>query len=113
MYNAYDQPVRLWGISVINDQQLAGAIMKIGGGMFLWTIVIYLFFKRFAARFDESHNYRRGGTMPDAEIVGHDEVPLTTADVDRAFAESDRAARLSGANSMVSDTVSVRIASPA
>lgn len=88
VYQVYDRPVRLWGISVTSDQQLAGAIMKTGGGVFLWTIVIYLFFKRFAARFGESHNYRRGGTMPDAEIVGNDEVPLTTADVERAFAES-------------------------
>ena len=71
-----------------SDQQLAGAVMKTGGSVFLWSIVIHLFFKRFAARFDESHNYRRGGTMPDAEIVGRDEVPLTTADVDRAFAQS-------------------------
>jgi putative membrane protein len=88
VYHAYDRPVRLWGISATSDQQLAGAIMKTGGGIFLWTIVVYLFFKRFAARFDESHNYRRGGTMPDSEIVGYDETPLTTADVDRAFAES-------------------------
>ncbi len=88
VYQAYDTPVRLWGIDVTSDQQLAGAVMKTGGGVFLWSIVIYLFFKRFAARFDESHNYRRGATIPDAEIVGNDDFPLTTADVDRAFAQS-------------------------
>jgi putative membrane protein len=88
VYQAYDRPVRLWGIDVTSDQQLAGAVMKTGGGVFLWGIVVVLFFKRFAARFDESHNYRRGATMPDAEIVGHDEVPLTTADVEAAFAGS-------------------------
>jgi putative membrane protein len=88
VYQAYDRPVRLWGIGVTSDQQLAGAVMKTGGGVFLWAIVVHLFFSRFAARFDESHNYRRGATMPDAEIVGYDEVPLTTADVERAFAQS-------------------------
>ncbi len=88
VYNAYDTPLRLWGISVTSDQQLAGAVMKTGGSVFLWSIVVYLFFHRFAARFDESHNYRRGATMPDAEIVGYDEVPLTTADVAREFANS-------------------------
>jgi len=88
VYQAYDVPLRLWGISVTSDQQLAGAVMKAGGGVFLWSIVVYLFFKRFASRFDESHNYRRGATMPDAEIVGRDLLPLTTADVERAFAES-------------------------
>jgi len=64
IYPVYDRPVRLWGFSVIDDQQLAGAVMKIVGGMYLWAIVIFLFFKRFAK--DE----------------------LTTADVEREFART-------------------------
>jgi putative membrane protein len=88
VYQAYDTPVRLWGISVTDDQQLAGAIMKTAGGFYLWAIVIYLFFTKFAARHDESYDYRRRGRMPAAEITGHEELPLTTADVERAFAES-------------------------
>ena len=31
VYKHYNQPVRVWGISPTDDQQLAGAIMKIGG----------------------------------------------------------------------------------
>lgn len=88
VYRAYDTPVRLWGISVTDDQQLAGAIMKTAGGLFLWAIVIYLFFTRFAARNDESYDYRRGGRMPAAEITGNEERPLTTAEVEQAFAQS-------------------------
>jgi putative membrane protein len=88
LYDAYDRPIRLWGVSVVDDQQLAGAIMKVLGGMYLWAIVIYLFFRRFAARFDESHDYRRAGRIPLAEITGHDDDPLTTADVEREFAKS-------------------------
>lgn len=89
VYEAYDKPLRLWGISATTDQQLAGAIMKTGGGLFLWGIVIYLFFTRFAARHSESYDYRRGGgAMPDSEIVGHDEVLLTTEDVEREFAQT-------------------------
>ena len=88
VYQAYDTPVRLWGISATDDQQLAGAIMKTAGGFYLWAIVIYLFFTKFAARHDESYDYRRRGRMPAAEITGHAELPLTTADVERAFAES-------------------------
>lgn len=88
VYDAYDTPVRLWGISAVDDQQLAGAIMKTAGGLYLWAIVIYLFFNRFAKRFDESHDYKRRGRMPTAEITGNEEFPLTTADVERAFAES-------------------------
>jgi putative membrane protein len=93
VYKSYDTPLRLWGISAVEDQQLAGAAMKTGGGLFLWTIVIFLFFKRFAARHEDSYDYRRGRTMPDSEIVGHDEVPLTTADVEREFATADTGPR--------------------
>lgn len=64
IYEVYNRPVRLWGLSVIDDQQLAGAIMKVIGGAYLWAIVIFLFFKRFAR--DE----------------------LTTADVDREFSRT-------------------------
>jgi putative membrane protein len=88
VYRVYDRPVRLWGISVVEDQQLAGAAMKVGGGFYLWSIVIFLFFRRFANRHGDAYDYRRGKTMPDAEIVGHDEVPLTTDDVAREFARS-------------------------
>ena len=89
VYTGYDRPVRLWGISLIDDQQLAGAVMKTAGGLFLWGIVIYLFFKKFAAGFnEESHDYRRGARMPEAEIVGHDDAPLTTEDMERDFAKS-------------------------
>ncbi len=87
VYKHYgEQPVRVWGISPTDDQQIAGAIMKVGGSMFLWTIVVYVFFKKFASSYGESHDYRRGVQMPTAEITGHDEAPLTTADVEREFA---------------------------
>lgn len=88
VYKAYDKPLRLWGISAVDDQQLAGAAMKTGGGLFLWGIVIYLFFTKFAARHDESYDFKRRGKMPAAEIVGNEQVALTTADVERAFANS-------------------------
>lgn len=88
VYKAYDRVDRLWGIGVIDDQQLAGAVMKTAGGLFLWGIVIYIFFTKFARHNEESYDYKRKGKIPATEITGHDEVPLTTADVERAFAES-------------------------
>jgi putative membrane protein len=88
VYKVYDRPLRIWGISAVEDQQLAGAVMKTAGGFYLWAIVIYLFFVKFARRNADSYDYRRGTTMPDAEIVGHDDTPLTTADVEREFAKS-------------------------
>jgi putative membrane protein len=91
VYEAYDGPVRVWGLSVTDDQQLAGAIMKLGGSTFLWTIIVVLWFKRFASSYHDEHQYRRGRTMPTAEIVGHDEDPLTYDDVQREFARAPAA----------------------
>ena len=88
VYDEYDRPLRLWGISAVQDQQLAGAVMKIAGGFFLWSIVIYLFFKKFAVKDETAYDFKRSGKIPAAEIVGNDEAPLTTADVEREFASS-------------------------
>jgi putative membrane protein len=85
VYKHYNQPVRVWGLSVTDDQQIAGAIMKIGGGFFLWTIVIYLFFKRFGSGFETENTYVRAGQMPRDEIIGHDEPTLTYSQVTAAF----------------------------
>ncbi|WP_420451644.1 cytochrome c oxidase assembly protein [Ilumatobacter sp.] len=90
VYKSYDIPVRVFGWSVTVDQQLAGAIMKTGGGIFLWSIVVFIFFRRFAHDYASEHDYRRspGTSIPDAEIVGSSDAPLTTEDVEKAFASS-------------------------
>jgi putative membrane protein len=82
VYRPYgEQPVRVWGIDVTTDQQIAGAIMKVGGSIFLWSIVVYLFFKRFAASHRTEHDYRR----PRPAVI---DGPLTTADIEREFART-------------------------
>jgi len=45
VYSTYDIPARLWGISVTSDQQVAGAIMKLVGGTYLWVVITGLFFR--------------------------------------------------------------------
>ena len=85
VYKAYLKPVRLWGISVTTDQQMAGALMKVGGSMFLWTIIIILWFTRFSRPVRDEYDYKRGHTMPESEIVGHDDDPLTYDEVEREF----------------------------
>ena len=51
--------MRVWGLSVTTDQQIAGAIMKTGGAVFLWSIVVFLFFKRFSAGFAAEQSYKK------------------------------------------------------
>ena len=75
VYKHYNIPTRVWGVSVSNDQQIAGAIMKLGGSIFLWTIIVVMFVKHFVKTFrDENKD----------DYVRKEEV-LTTADVERAF----------------------------
>jgi putative membrane protein len=89
VYKHYREPVRVWGLSVTDDQQLAGAIMKLGGATFLWAITIFLFFKRFSSGFDADNSYVRKRRMPDAEITGNDENELTYDQVTAAFERSE------------------------
>ncbi len=77
VYRHYDIPVRVWGLSATIDQQIAGAVMKVGGGIFLWTIVGTMFFRRFAASFGREQSYVRtdptavGSSLPDALTYAH------------------------------------------
>ena len=57
VYKHYDIAVRVWGLSVTTDQQLAGAIMKLGGSIFLWTVIVVIFFRRFIGNFFVEANY--------------------------------------------------------
>jgi hypothetical protein len=79
----------VWGLSVTDDQQLAGAIMKLGGAVYLWAITVFLFFKRFSSGFDADNTYVRRHRMPDAEITGNAERELTFHEVTAAFERSE------------------------
>lgn len=85
VYNHYgDEPVRVWGINPIDDQQIAGLIMKVGGGIFLWTVVITMFVKRFGKSPDSENTYRRArGSVPTVDT------PLTYEQVTEAFGRAD------------------------
>ena len=74
VYKHYDIAVRVWGLSVTTDQQIAGAIMKTGGSIFLWSIIIFLWFKRFMAGYGRRQSY-----------VRTPEPSLTYEDVTREF----------------------------
>jgi putative membrane protein len=81
VYKHYNQPVRVWGISPTEDQQLAGAIMKIGGSIFLWALVVFYFFKRFATTWKEDNTYRRQPLTFDQVKSEFDSTPAPTEKV--------------------------------
>lgn len=45
LYPRYATFPRLWGLSALGDMQIAGLIMKIGGGFFLWGVIAVLYFR--------------------------------------------------------------------
>lgn len=45
LYSTYADAPRLWGISVITDQRVAGLLMKIGAGLLLWGVIAVMFFR--------------------------------------------------------------------
>jgi putative membrane protein len=69
VYSVYDIPARLWGISVTSDQQIAGLLMKLGAGSYLWLLITIIFF-RWAS---------------DQESLRSSPATLTFDEVERAF----------------------------
>jgi putative membrane protein len=49
LYGIYADLPRLWGVSALTDQQTAGLIMKIAGGLFLWGVIAVIFFRWYEA----------------------------------------------------------------
>jgi putative membrane protein len=74
VYEAYDSPERLWGISARDDQQAAGAVMKTIGGFYLWIIIAVRFFRYAGGQREADHEARKARTRE-----------LTFAEVEREF----------------------------
>jgi len=52
VYSFYAHAPRLpapWGISALTDQQVAGAVMKVGGTVILWSVILVVFFQWYGA----------------------------------------------------------------
>ncbi|MEX2275671.1 MAG: cytochrome c oxidase assembly protein [Actinomycetota bacterium] len=48
LYKVYESFPRIWGIGALDDQLVAGLLMKIGGGLLLWGVITAIFFRWFA-----------------------------------------------------------------
>ena len=71
VYKVYDIPQRLWGVSVTSDQQVAGLIMKLAGGTYLWVIITGIFFV-WASRHADAES--RGEELSEREVLTWDRV---------------------------------------
>ena len=68
LYKFYEGVPHLFGLSTLEDQQLAGLIMKIGAGLLLWVIIAVVFF-RWAAEEERANTPRHGLDELDRELT--------------------------------------------
>lgn len=68
LYRRYAQLPKLWGIDALNDQLIAGLIMKIGAGLFIWSIIAVIFF-RWAASEELRNRPDRALREMDRELI--------------------------------------------
>jgi putative membrane protein len=68
LYKFYEGLPHLFGLSTLEDQQLAGLIMKTAAGLLLWTIIAVVFF-RWAAEEDRANTPRHGLDELDRELA--------------------------------------------
>lgn len=80
VYRSYARTGRIWGMTTVEDQQVAGALMKVGGTVVLW-VLIGIIFIRFATRSQDDD--RRRGVVLDRRAPEADQ--LTWAEVERAL----------------------------
>lgn len=77
VYRVYEEFPRITGLTVVADQQFAGGIMKIGGGIILWAGIAVIFFRWFGQDATSRHRRptgieARGAKAPEAQRVGAD-----------------------------------------
>lgn len=84
VYSAYDTPARLFGIDATADQQAAGLIMKLGGGIFLWVLIVIIFF-RWSAKQEKGTTARRVILDDDGQVLSVEGRELIFDDVADVF----------------------------
>jgi putative membrane protein len=67
LYHFYEGVPHLWGLSTLDDQRLAGLIMKLGAGLMLWMLIAVIFF-RWAGEEDRRIAARRRWQDLDREL---------------------------------------------
>ena len=78
VYKSYDTTDPLWGISPRDDQQAAGAVMKVLGGFYLWILIAIRFFRFTGAQRKADEDARQARRRE----------RLTYADVERRFEDA-------------------------
>ena len=70
VYEFYAEAPRLWDISPVHDQQVAGLIMKIAGSLILWSFIAVAFFKWYEREETEARGLRWEDVAGELEELG-------------------------------------------
>ena len=62
IYSAYLEVEQIYNISVINDQTLAGLVLKLGGGVILWVTILIIWMNWYKAEKKASDFEKSTGT---------------------------------------------------
>jgi putative membrane protein len=82
LYKFYETVPRLWGISVLTDQQVAGLIMKVVGGFYLWTVIGVIFFRWYDREERHDREERRDREAPTADVLLWEDVEAELRQLD-------------------------------
>lgn len=82
LYRAYDHGIRLWGISIMEDQQYSAVVMQVVEGTYLWIIIIYGLLKWLGSADRERPSQFRGKLVASAPSAGAERSPSTVGSGD-------------------------------
>jgi len=97
VYSFYARVPHALGFDVVEDQQLAAALMKVGEAAFIWSVIVVIFF-RWTAESERTERAERAAARAAAHAAAsHEGTPaaddevLTWADVERALQQAGSA----------------------
>ena len=70
IYTFYEEAPRIWNLSAISDQQIAGLIMKLLGSLILWSFIVVVFFKWYEREGVDSRGPRWEDVAGELEELG-------------------------------------------
>jgi putative membrane protein len=70
VYDAYETAPRIWGITPMDDQQIAGGLMKLMGSIILWIFIAVAFFRWYQREEAEQRGPRWGEVEEELRGMG-------------------------------------------
>jgi putative membrane protein len=70
IYSFYDSAPRMWGLSPVEDQQIAGGVMKLMGSLIIWGIIVVVFFQWYEREQKQSDDDLWDGVEGELQAMG-------------------------------------------